>query len=179
VVVGKYENIDEVASLSVNVEHAIKLGLEKSKGFNVSSIGLIAGDKDKYISRILHDTAKAYTTKEGIIWSGENYSNDEDGYKAIKGWQDQHGKIPDCLLVTEPAYFGVCKYIAKHNIKCPEELVIIRYGKEPILKIYEEYAAINIYADTENIGEIAVEMLLNKKEQKIESEMHVKLNIGD
>jgi DNA-binding LacI/PurR family transcriptional regulator len=176
VVVGKYENIDDVASLSVNAENAIKLGLEKSKVFNISSIGLIAGDEDKYISRILHDTANAYTSKEGIIWSGENYSNDEDGYKAMKRWQEQHGKIPDCLLVTEPAYFGVCKYAAEYNIKCPENLAIIRYGKEPTLKIYDEYAAINIYTDTENIGEIAVEMLLNKKEQKNEFEMHVKLN---
>ena len=53
-----------------------------------------------------------------------------------------------------------------------------RRGKEPGIKIFDQNVAVNVFADTELIGEKAVEMLLNNGKKKLEFEMNVELNGG-
>lgn len=178
VVVGKYEKIPETPNLSVDIENGVRRGLEKSRAFGISSIALVAGPENRYITKLLKNTVKEFTFRNEIKWLRGDFSENEDGYEAIKRLKGKYGKIPNCLLATEPAYFGICRYVAENKIKCPDDLCIIRYGKEPSMKIYNEYAAVNIFLDTEGIGAKAVEILLNKEENEIAFEMQVEVYNG-
>lgn len=162
VVVGRYEGLDGVANVSVDIESGVRAGLEKTSNFEISSIGVIAGPMKRFVTQVLSNTAEKYAFDHKIDWMGIDCSYDEDGYSAARRYFDQHGRLADCLLVTEPAFFGLCQYIVENGIECPRNLCMVRYGKEPSLKLYDAYAAVNIFTDTEEMGAKAVEMLLNK-----------------
>ena len=59
----------------------------------------------------------------------------------------------DSILVSEAAFFGLCRYVFEHKIKCPEDLFVIRYGKNKDDDIYGDVAAINVISDKSIMAE--------------------------
>jgi DNA-binding LacI/PurR family transcriptional regulator len=169
-ILGAYRNIEATANISIDIEGGIMNALEKMLPTGIKSLGVIAGRPDKNVTNSIIETAKAFSRKHNIDIAGSYTDEDEDGYK---GMEYLESKQADCVIATEPAYFGVCRYAVSNNIKCPGKLKIIRYGKEPQNKIYDDFASINIYSDTERMGKLAVEMLLEGKTDKIKMKMEV------
>lgn len=170
VTLGAYRHTDDTANISIDIEDGVSKALEKTLPLGIKSLGVIAGRPDKHVTTSIIGAAKAFAPKNEIDLVGCYSEEEEDG---CKGMEYLAEKRPDCVIATEPAYFGVCRYAAKKNIKCPEDLKIIRYGKEPLNKIYDDFASINIYSDTETMGKLAVDMLLDGKKDKIKMKMEV------
>jgi hypothetical protein len=119
-VVGVYKNIDKFPCISVDIENGMFKALEMTRALKIKSLGLIAGPKEWYSNRLMIKNAKAYADENNFTFTSECLDFDGDGYKAMRSIHQNSFYLPDCLLVTEPAYEGVCHYIVKNNIRCPE-----------------------------------------------------------
>ena len=170
ITLGAYSHTDSIANVSVDIEGGILKALEKVAPLNIKSFAVIAGRRGKHVTSSIINAANSFAAKNKLRITGFYTEEKEDGWE---GMNSLKGNLPDCVIATEPAFFGVCRYAMENNIKCPENLKIIRYGKEPSNRIYDDFSSIDICSDTELMGQKAVEMLLSGKTDKIEMKLEV------
>lgn len=175
VVAGLYKNIDKFPSISVDIERGLLQALEMTKNLKIRSLGIIAGAKEWYSNRVMLKIAKTYAENNNLDFCSECLDLNEDGYKAMRTIHQNSFYLPDCLLITDPAYAGACHYIMRNNIRCPEKLKIIRYGMNPA-KNHDYFSSINVYSETESMGAAAVEMLLSGKRGKTLFPLKIEMN---
>ena len=95
----------------------------------------------------------------------------ENGYPAMKRLEDFR---PDCILMTDPAFSGVWEYMLEHSLKCPEDLFLIRYGREKNDHTLPGRAAIEVGGDSVRHGAAALQMLLKDSKDTIKLDLEMK-----
>ena len=80
---------------------------------------------------------------------------------------------PDCVLLTEPAFIGTMEYLHKHGMRCPEDVFVIRYGKEVNDDRYLNLAAVNVESDSIVLGRNALRMLIANSKDTLRFDMRL------
>ncbi|MEI7818467.1 MAG: hypothetical protein WCI45_14870, partial [Desulfuromonadales bacterium] len=144
VVAGNYDLPPSMPNVHIKVAEAVYRAMELSAESGRRKVAVITNPYAKVATReIMAGIGKA--AANGLIKKvGEVLDPLEDGYAGMLKLRDS---ACDSVLVSEAAFFGLCRYVFEHRIKCPEKLCIIRYGKNKEDDIYGDVAAINITSD--------------------------------
>ena len=144
VIVGNYDLPPGMPNVRMRIEAAVYRAMELCAQSRRRRIGVIINPAAKVAMReIMEGIAKAEA--KGLVKKvGEVLDPQEDGYA---GMLKLRKSGCNSVFVSEPAFFGLCRYIFEHRIKCPEELFIIRYGKDEEKDIYGDVAAITVTSD--------------------------------
>jgi len=94
----------------------------------------------------------------------------ENGYAAMKKLHTFH---PDCILMTEPAFTGVWEYMTEYSLRCPDDLFLIRYGKEKKDQFCQGRAAIDLEFDSVLQGASALQMLLQNSKKTNKTDLQL------
>ena len=169
VVVGNCDFDGNFGTVSSNYYGALNRSMEMAAQHGCQRIGVITGPMNRLVSRdLLHAAEDCKSHHPEQIKSVVNYADiDEDGFKAMSELAQYK---PDCILVTEPGFPGVWEYMMKNNLSCPEDIFIIRHGKEQEGRWYPNIAAVNLECDSLQHGRASLKMLLgnSKNIEKIE-----------
>jgi DNA-binding LacI/PurR family transcriptional regulator len=144
VVVGNYDLPPSMPNVHIKVAEAVYRAMELSAESGRRKVAVITNPYAKVAAREIMDGIGKAEAKGLIKKVGEVLDPLEDGYAGMLKLRDSGC---DSILVAETAFFGVCRYVFEHRIKCPEDLCIIRYGKNKEDDIYGDVAAINITSD--------------------------------
>ena len=155
VVIGNYENIENAGTVCARFSAALEtaLGLAWHKG--ARHFMLITGDITRPISRGLREKVGAFceTKKCGFVPIS---APGEDGYAALA----DAAALPDCIVVTEAAYKGVLCRMLEQRLRCPDDIFLIRYGRERQDRSSPDYAAVDMEGDGRKFGAAALRLLL-------------------
>ena len=163
ILVGNYELQGDFGTVATNCYGAICKALRTALNRGCRRIALITGSKKFLISRTLLQAVQECTAefKAEYIHVEEN---SENGYIAM---QETTQFKPDCVLLTEPTFSGIWEYMLEHNLKCPDDIFLIRYGKEKNDNSLAGRAAIDLGSDSSIYGQTAIQMLLKNKKDTI------------
>ncbi len=169
VVVGNCDFDGNFGTVSTNYYGALNSSMKMAVEHGCQRIAVISGPMNRLVSRdLLHAAEDCKVHYPEKVKSVISYANiDEDGFRAMNKLSKHK---PDCVLVTEPGFPGVWEYMMKNNLKCPEDIFIIRHGKEEKGRWYPNIAAVNLESDSAEHGKAALQMLLknSKNVEKIE-----------
>ncbi|HPN84359.1 MAG TPA: GntR family transcriptional regulator [Victivallales bacterium] len=156
VVVGNYDLPKGVPCVASKVSEAVLESLKLSYAAGHYRFGIIINPVGKVVMRQIMDTVKR-CDKDGLIkYVGGAFDVSEDGYLGMEKLKNL--KI-DSILVPEVPFFGLSRYVFEHGIKCPEDLFVIRLGKNSINTAYDDVAAVNLYSDKSEIARKALSAL--------------------
>lgn len=144
VVVGNYDLPTGMPNIHINVTDAVYRAMELCKQSGRRKVAIIANPHAKLALKEIKDGI-GQAVSEGLVeFAGEILDAQEDGYASMLKLQNSGF---DSVLVSEASFFGLCRYVFEHRIKCPEDLFVIRYGKNKEEDIYGDVAAINVMSD--------------------------------
>ena len=169
IVVGDYRLRGDFGNVTPNYYGKLKESLEKAIGYGCRKIALISGPKKRFISHRLREAVEECCADHDANCKMIEEPH-ENGYAAMKKLQTFH---PDCVLMTEPAFAGVWEYMMEHSLRCPDDLFLIRYGKEKKDQFCQGRAAIDLESNSVLHGASALQMLLqnSKNTNKIDIEL--------
>jgi len=104
------------------------------------------------------------------------YADDpaENGYSAMIRLKEFR---PDCVLLTEPAFAGAWEFMVEQHLKCPDDIFLIRYGKEHNDNSLAHRAAVDISGNSVIHGRTALQMLLKNRKDVIKVDFELNLNL--
>jgi DNA-binding LacI/PurR family transcriptional regulator len=172
VVAGNCDFTGNFGSVTTNYLTALNKSMEMAVEYGCQRIGVITGPMNRLVSRdLLYSAEDCRGRHPEKIKAVVSYANiDEDGFKAMTALEKDK---PDCILVTEPAFPGVWEYMLKNNLKCPEDIFIIRYGKEIQGRWYPNLAAVNLEIDSLEHGYASLQMLLENSKNTVKIDVKV------
>ncbi len=144
VVVGNYDLPSGMPNVRIKIIEAVYRAMEHCAQSGRHKLAVIANSSAKVaLGDIMTGISQAVA--KGLVEKvGEVLDPQEDGYAGMLKLRDSGC---DSVLVSEAAFFGLCRYVFEHKIKCPEELFVIRQGKNEENDIYGDVAAINVMSD--------------------------------
>lgn len=170
IVVGSYDFSGNFGCVTSSYHHAIQKSLDLATDYGCRRIGIISNSEKRLISMELF--AAAETCRRSHLNEIEDLIHitdpDEDGYAAMEKMSSFR---PDCVLLTEPAFIGAMEYLHAHKLRCPEDVFVIRYGKETHDDRYLNMAAVNIESDSIVLGQNALQMLIANSKDTLRFEM--------
>ncbi len=170
IVVGSYDFSGNFGCVTSNYHRAVQKALEMALDAGCRRIGIISNSVKRLISMELYAAADVCRRAHaGVVEDICHVTDpDENGYEAMKRLSDFK---PDCVLLTEPAFIGAMEYLQAHGQRCPEDVFIIRYGKEVNDERYLNLAAVNVESDSEILGRNALRMLIANSKDTLRFEM--------
>ena len=170
VVVGNYDGLDgKFGNVATNCEGMIRESLERAFRCGCRRFGLITGTARTRIARDMRSILAGFCAGHGLP-SKAVEELDENGFAGMARLERFR---PDCVLLTEPAFSGAWEFLVENSLKCPEDVFLIRYGKEANDNSLAGRAAIDLQSASAAHGSTAIRMLLkNAKEvRKIDMEL--------
>jgi DNA-binding LacI/PurR family transcriptional regulator len=129
-------------------------------------IGVITGPASRLVSKDLLEAAEdCLTSHPGRIEEVVHVTDGEEN--GLRAMGSLFKSKPDCILVTEPAFPGVWEYLAANSLRCPDDVFVIRHGKEKQGSWYPNRASINLESDSVKHGQIALQMLLKNSKDTV------------
>jgi DNA-binding LacI/PurR family transcriptional regulator len=170
VVVGNCDFTGNFGNVSTNYYGALNTSMKMAVDYGCQCIGVISGPMNRLVSKdLLHAAKDCKTHYSKKVKSVVSYANiDEDGFRAMTKLAQNK---PDCILVTEPGFPGVWGYMMKNKLKCPEDVFVIRHGKEQAGRWYPNIAAVNLESDSSKHGKAALQMLLENSKNTVKIEV--------
>ncbi len=150
VVIGNHDLPSGTPNVHIKIIEAVYRAMELCAQSGRQKVAVIANSSAKVaMNDIMSGIRQA--VKKGLVEKvGEVIDPQEDGYAGMLKLRDSGC---DSVLVTEAAFFGLCRYVFEHRIKCPDELFVIRHGKNEENDSYGNVAAINIMSDKKIMAE--------------------------
>lgn len=173
IVVGNYDLQGDYGQVVTNSLPPTRKALEKAIRYGCKRLALVTPSRNFQISRDLQEVLEACAAEHDVAtYVAEDIA--EDGYRAMSALS---GFRPDCVLLTEPAFAGAWEYMVEHSLRCPEDLFLIRYGKELNDNSLARRAAIDLGGNSVKHGAAALHMLLNnsKEKEKIDLDLYCNL----
>ncbi len=164
-VVGNYELPAGVPNVHTNIKDAVFKALEIASEKNKRKLAIIAGVENRIATQDILSGVKNAEAAGLIEYVDGFFDFSEDGHVAMH--KLAKNKF-DCVLATEAAFFGLCRYIFEHHIKCPDELFVIRYGNNTGYNYYSDITGLSMTANKETIMEKVFEMLFCNGPRKAE-----------
>lgn len=156
IVVGDYQLHGDFGNVTPNYYSKVQEAFGKAFEYGCRRIAVITGPVKRFISRRLREAAEECCAEHDAKCRMIEQP-DENGYAAMEKLQSFQA---DCVLMTEPAFAGVWEYMTEHSLRCPENLFLIRYGKEKNDLFYKGRAAIDLESNSVIHGATALQMLL-------------------
>ena len=161
VVVGNYELNGKYGQVTTNFEPQLLDALELAVKHGCKRPALIIRPGKLNISRALKRIMTGFMEKHGLQTEIVEEER-EDGYRAMSRLETFK---PDCILLTEPAFSGAWEYMLEHSLRCPEDIFLIRYGKECNDNTFAGKAAVELEDNSVIHGKTALHMLLNNSKE--------------
>ncbi|MBQ6470830.1 MAG: GntR family transcriptional regulator [Victivallales bacterium] len=161
VVVGNYDLVEQYARVVTDNLAKLREALQRAYAYGCRRFGLVTGLAQTRLVRDMRDVLTDFAA-DCKVFSKAVAEAGENGQKAMERLADFH---PDCVLLTEPAFGGALEFLMAHGLKCPEDVFLIRYGKEASDRSFRNAAAIDVQNDAENHGRTAVQMLLKSSHE--------------
>ncbi len=156
VVVGNYDLPDDIPCVRSKVSEAVFEGLKIASAAGHRQLGVILNPSAKQITSEIIDSVQL-AVKDGLIeYKGAVWEYNEDGYM---GMSKLKNLSVDCVLIAEVAFLGLSRYVLEHRIRCPEDLFVIRIGKNEQNRVYDDIAAVNMFSDKDEIARKALQAL--------------------
>ncbi|KKR03544.1 MAG: hypothetical protein UT30_C0026G0004 [Candidatus Uhrbacteria bacterium GW2011_GWF2_39_13] len=171
VIIGNYILPEGTPNIRHNIVNGVQRAIMTASSLGRKKLTLIAGTERKETTQ---DILKGISLVQDVQYVHGIFSEEEDGYSAMLSLDKR--KSSDSILVTEPAFYGLCRYVFENRIKCPDELFVIRFGKNEERNSYDDIAAVNISADKKNLCRHTVEMLFRSQETFLEIPEEVTLS---
>ncbi len=171
IAVGNYDLSEEFGRVTVNSYKAICDALElAAKKRGCRRFGVITGSREFLVSQNLYDAVTECAAGYG---AAVEYIEErrEDGYVAMNQLREFR---PDCVVITEPAFSGAWEYMLENSLRCPEDIFLIRYGKEKKDHTLAKRAAVEIEGDGVLHGITALQMLLQNRKDIVELDLEMK-----
>ncbi len=169
-VIGNYKLADNVPNIHPNTKSAVFKAMEIASGKNKRKIAIIAGAKGRLTTQNIIAAVKSAGDAGLIDYVDGIFNISEDGYGAMKRLAESD---LDCVIVTEPAFFGLARYVFENNIKCPEDLFIIRHGNNDEYNLYNDIVGLSMTANKKLIIEKAFETLLGNGPKQVEVDIEI------
>lgn len=144
VIVGNYDLPPGMPNVHIKIKAAVYRAMDLCAQSRRHKVAVIANPNAKVAVKDITAGIEQAVEKGLVKKVGEILDLQEDGYAGMLKLRDTGC---DCVLVSEVAFFGLCRYVFEHRIKCPEDLFVIRYGKNKDDDIYGDIAAINVTSD--------------------------------
>ena len=174
IVVGNYDLDGEFGNVATNCEDKIRSSLEQAFRYGCRRFGLITGTSHTRIAQDMRAILADFCAGHGLR-SKDVEELDENGFAGMTRLKNFR---PDCVLLTEPAFSGAWEFLVENSLKCPEDVFLIRYGKEANDNSLAGRAAIDLQSASAVHGSTAIRMLLKnaKDVHRIDMELisHVK-----
>lgn len=169
-VIGNYEFPKNIPNVHTNIKDAVFRALKKASEAGRKRLSLIAGPEERRSTRDILDGVDA-AAKAGLIeYAGGVLEFSEDGYSAMQKLKDNDF---DSVLVTEPAFFGLCRYVFECGIKYPDELFVVRYGNNEDYDFYNDVTALAMSGDKNIIMTKVLDALFENGTKQIEIDIDI------
>lgn len=172
VVVGNHDLDQTFAQVTTDCFSKIRESLELAADHGCRRFALITGSTEIKISRdlrqIVSDFAAAHNVECKLI---EEIS--EDGLKGMTMLQEFK---PDCVMLTEPTFYGAWEFMMNRSLRCPEDIFLIRYGKDTNDNTLAGRAAADLEINSEIHGRTALQMLLKNSKEICKIKMQLVLH---
>lgn len=156
IVVGNYDIGGNFGQITTNCSGKIRESLSLAKKYGCSRYALVTGSAKTKIARDMCENISSLC-RENHFQLKLIEELTEDGFKAMTALRKFK---PDCVMLTEPAFSGAWEFLIENSLKCPEDIFLIRYGKESNDRTLRGRAAVEIEIDSEIHGRTALQMLL-------------------
>ena len=172
IVVGSYDFSGDFGCVTSNYHRVVQRSLELATDYGCRRIGIISNSAKRLISMELFAAAEACRRSHSNAIENLLHITDpeENGYRAMEKMSSFR---PDCVLLTEPAFIGAMEYLHKHGMRCPEDVFVIRYGKEANDDRYLNLAAVNVESDSIVLGRNALRMLIANSKDTLRFDMRL------
>lgn len=163
VVLGNYQLPPHVPNVHTRIGPAIHqaVGLAAEQGHR--RLGVVAGPEHLQITRDIWEAVRKAAEDFDMQLVDGVFGLPEDGYAGMQHLQ-QAGI--DSVLVTEPAFFGLCRHVFEQHLKTPDELFVIRYGRNDEFDFYRGVAALILNADKDDIAANGLDLLFGQPEER-------------
>lgn len=143
VVVGNYDLPPDTPNIRSKISNAVYKCVKELAKAGRRRLGVIGAPLElRSMCEIREGVDRAI--KDDLIDFAEGiFKFPEDGHAGMRQLEDK--KI-DCVFSTSPAYFGVCRYIFERGVKCPQDLMVVHFGK-PDDDVYSDIASIEMTSD--------------------------------
>ena len=170
VVVGNYDLRGKYGQVTTCFDTQLQQSLELAAQHGCKRFAALVPPETLKISLVLRRIIKEFTAQHGFPVVFLNHDDHSDSYKLMAQLEDFK---PDCVLLTEPTFSGAWEYMLEHSLHCPEDIFLIRYGKEYYDDTFPGKAAVELEDNSVIHGKTALEMLLNncKEITKIDMEL--------
>ena len=174
VVVGNYDLNGNFGQITTNCYGKILESLQQAADYGCRRFALITGSRKIKISLDLREIMSEFCRDHhfAVQMVEEMTENGFLGMSSLKRFR------PDCVLLTEPAFSGAWEFLVENSLKCPDDIFLIRYGKEANDNSLAGRAAVELEINSDLHGRTALQMLLNgnKDIHKIDMKLisHVK-----
>jgi len=169
-VIGNYKLPDNIPNVHTNIKSAVFKALEVASSKNKRKVAVIAGIKKRMTTQDIIAGVKCASDAGLIEYVDGIFNFSEDGYQAMSKLEKSDF---DCVIVTEPAFFGLCRHVFEQNIKCPEDLFIIRYGNNDEYNLYSDVVGLSMAANKKMIIDKVFEMLFGHGAKQIEVDIEL------
>lgn len=156
IVAGNYDLHGNFGHVATNCHDKILESLQIADERGCRRFALICGSFKTKIATDLRKIMKNFCHEKNYSYCAVEELN-ENGYKAMTELSDFK---PDCVLLTEPAFAGAWEFMLENSLLCPEDVFIIRYGKEKNDQSFAGKSAVALEIDSEIHGRTALQMLL-------------------
>lgn len=165
VVVGNYALPEGVPNVWHNIEDVVRHALTMSATAGRRRLGVISGPKERLVTQDILKGIDAVVQSTPLEYVDGVFDEAEDGHAAMsKLWESNI----DSVLVTEPAYFSLCRFIFENRIKCPEDLFVIRFGKNVEVNGYNDIASLTTFSNPNVITTEALKILFSSNHTLVE-----------
>lgn len=170
VVVGNYDLPGDVPMIHTQIRGAVVKAMALASGAGRRRLAVILGHEHLRATQDTLEGIKDASDAGLIEHVASRFAVPEDGYLGMKALKDADF---DCVLVTESAFFGLCRHVFENGIKVPDDLFIIRFGKNEGYDIYEDVAAVNMVSDKTEMARKALDILFVNAEGPSEMDIDV------
>lgn len=170
VVVGNYDLPEETPNIHTRVKEAVYRAMETIARAGRRKVAVIAGKASIRATKDMMDGVAAAARNGLVDYVGGVFESPEDGYAAMT----QLGTASiDSVLVAEPAFLGLCRYVFERKIKYPEKLFVVRYGKNEEYGACEGVAAAVMSNDKDAFAENILDVLFYGGPRRVEVDIDV------
>lgn len=174
IIVGNYDINGNFGHVTTDCYGKIFESLQIAGQHGCKRFALISGAAKTKIATDIREIMEDFCKNADCDWIAVEELA-ENGYKGMSMLKDFK---PDCVLMTEPAFAGVWEYMLENSLKCPDDIFLIRYGKEKNDNSLLGRAAIELESNSETHGRTALQMLLKNSKNINKVKMQLIQNIS-
>lgn len=156
VVVGNHDLPEGTPNIRFKLTDVVYRSLRVAADNGRRKLGVIANHLwNRSAREIIAGVSQA--VNEGLIECvGGYFSFPEDG---ITGMRTLSASGMDCVLVTELAYLGFCRHVIESGIKCPDDLFVIRYGRNEEDNVFGDIASVSTTSNRDIVADALLDTL--------------------